>query len=148
MAIKLENISENPDTRQFFRFLAVGASGTVVDFGLLTVLKLAGLPTVLANTVSFGAGTINNFVLNRVWTFEDAKDSDWKGQFVQFLLVSLVGLLMNNAIVWGLEGVFSRLLDLGDWSYVPAKLIATGIVVFWNYFANRTWTFHAKEKSL
>ena len=137
----LSDTSSNKEIERFSRFLAVGAVGTLLDFSLLTLLKLAGLPTLLANSLSFTAGLVNNFTWNRLWTFGDAIQPDWRRQLIQFTAVSLVGLALNNLIVLSLEGIFGTMLNQPDWGYLPAKVIATGVVVFWNYFANRMWTF-------
>ena len=137
----LSIIPQNKEATRFARFLTVGAVGTVLDFSILTVLKLAGLPTLFANSISFTAGLLNNFTWNRLWTFGDSVKVDWRRQLAQFTLVSLVGLALNNLIVLSLEGVFGAMLGSAQWAYLPAKVIATGMVVFWNYFANRTWTF-------
>ena len=126
---------------RFARFLTVGALGTALDFGLLTVLKLAGVSTLLANSFSFTAGVVNNFTWNSRWTFSDRRNGKWTEQFFQFLLVSMVGLALNNAIVLLLEAPLGAWIGDAAWGYVPAKVIATGVVVFWNYFANRNWTF-------
>ncbi|MBI5842827.1 MAG: GtrA family protein [Chloroflexi bacterium] len=135
------DIFANKEIQRFSRFLAVGAVGTFLDFSLLTLLKLAGLPTLFANTFSFTAGLINNFTWNRLWTFHDATQADWRRQLVQFTMVSLVGLALNNAILLWLEMPLGQLLGQPAWGYVPAKVVATAVVVFWNYFANRKWTF-------
>ena len=137
----LSDTSSNKEIERFSRFLAVGAVGTLLDFSLLTLLKLAGLPTLLANSLSFTAGLVNNFTWNRLWTFGDAIQPDWRRQLIQFTAVSLVGLALNNLIVLSLEGIFGTMLGQPDWGYLPAKVIATGVVVFWNYFANHMWTF-------
>ena len=129
------------ELQRFTRFLMVGAVGTFLDFGLLSLLKAFGLPTLIANSLSFSAGVANNFTWNRLWTFADAKQADWHRQLVQFMLVSLVGLALNNAIVVVLEAPLGLLLRQPDYGFLPAKVIATGVVVFWNYFANRYWTF-------
>ena len=128
---------------RFARFLTVGALGTFLDFGLLTVFKLIGLPTLPANSLSFSAGVINNFTWNSRWTFADRRNERLRGraQFIQFLLVSLAGLAINNAIVLLLEAPLGAWIGNAAWGYAPAKMIATGVVVFWNYFANRNWTF-------
>ena len=139
MSVLPVSVEKNEVTR-FARFLTVGAVGTLLDFSILTLLKLAGMPTLAANSLSFTAGLFNNFTWNRLWTFADAVKSDWRRQLAQFTLVSLVGLALNNLIVLSLEGIFSLWID-AQWAYLPAKVIATGMVVFWNYFANRTWTF-------
>ena len=129
------------ELQRFTRFLTVGAVGTFLDFSLLTLLKTLGLPTLLANTSSFTAGVVNNFTWNRLWTFSDAKQAGWQRQLVQFLLVSIIGLALNNAIVLMLETPLGNTLGQPDYGYLPAKVITTGVVVFWNYFANRYWTF-------
>lgn len=126
---------------RFARFLTVGALGTFLDFGLLAVLKAIGLPTLPANSLSFTVGVVNNFTLNSRWTFADRRAGNWRAQFVQFLLVSLVGLAINNAIVILLEAPLGAWIGDATWGYAPAKVIATSVVVFWNYFANRNWTF-------
>jgi putative flippase GtrA len=137
----LSIIPQNKEATRFARFLTVGAVGTVLDFSILTLLKLAGLPTLFANSISFTAGLLNNFTWNRLWTFGDSVKADWRRQLAQFTLVSLVGLALNNLIVLSLEGIFGAMLGSAQWAYLPAKVIATGVVVFWNYFANRMWTF-------
>ena len=129
--------------QRFTRFLTVGAVGTFLDFSLLSLLKVFGLPTLVANSLSFSAGVVNNFTWNRLWTFADAKQAGWQRQLAQFLLVSLVGLALNNAIVLLLEVPLGVLLRHPDYGYLPAKLIATGVIVFWNYFVNRYWTFRS-----
>jgi putative flippase GtrA len=126
---------------RFARFLTVGALGTFLDFGLLTALKAIGLPTLPANSLSFSAGVLNNFTLNSRWTFADRRNENWRAQFIQFLLVSLAGLAINNVILLLLEAPLGALIGDAAWGYAPAKMIATGVVVFWNYFANRNWTF-------
>jgi putative flippase GtrA len=137
----ISTITTNKELTRFSRFLTVGAIGTILDFSLLTALKLAGFPTILANTFSFTAGLVNNFTWNRLWTFRDNLRSDWHTQFAQYALVSLVGLALNDLIVVLLEDILGAILNQPAWGYLPAKVVATGVVVFWNYFANRTWTF-------
>ncbi len=136
----------NKELARFTRFLTVGALGTLLDFGLLTLLKLAGLPTLFANSLSFTAGLINNFTWNRLWTFRDAAQANWQKQLAQYALVSLVGLVLNDLLVLSLETVLGTWLGQPAWGYLPAKVVATGVVVFWNYFANRTWTFRATPR--
>lgn len=133
------------EPQRFLRFALVGVGGTLLDFSILSVLKLLGLPTLPANTISYLAGTVNNFYWNRRWTFNIARAHLWHKQFVQFLIVSLFGLLLNNTLVLLLEPSFN--IWFGRWGYLPAKLIATGVVFLWNYLANRSWTFREPVES-
>lgn len=142
--IALSTITSSKEITRFSRFLAVGALGTALDFGILTLLKLAGLPTLVANSISFTAGLLNNFTLNRLWTFSDVIQSNWQRQLIQYALVSLIGLTLNDLIVVSLENTMGAWLGQPEFGYLPAKVIATGVVVFWNYFANRAWTFRVR----
>ncbi|MFN8413923.1 MAG: GtrA family protein [Anaerolineales bacterium] len=132
---------EQKEVERFSRFLTVGAVGTLLDFTVLTLLKLLGMPTLFANSLSFLAGLTNNFTWNRLWTFHDVARDNWHTQLLQFTAVSLVGLVLSGFIVISLEGVLGNLIGQAQWGYLPAKVVATSVVVFWNYFANRTWTF-------
>jgi putative flippase GtrA len=130
-----------PESQRFLRFLVVGLSGTLIDFSILWLLRSLGLPTLIANTLSFSAGVFNNYTWNRLWTFRDALQEDWSRQLAQFTFISLIGLLLNNLIVLALEAVLRPSLAQPGLSLLLAKCVATGLVVFWNYFANRMWTF-------
>lgn len=126
---------------RFTRFALVGAIGTLLDFAVLTILKEAfGFPTLIANTISYGAGLLNNFTLNRLWTYPESRSKKIWAQLGQFGFVSLIGVLLNNLIVLALEPIFSTWF--GSLGYLPAKAVATGLVVFWNFTANRVWTFN------
>jgi len=90
----------NREVERFVRFAVVGSVGTVVDFTILVVLKeVVGLPLLLANTTSYLAGVANNFTLNRLWTYPEARAKAVWRQFAQFLMVSTAGLILNNLIV-------------------------------------------------
>ncbi len=131
---------------RFVRFAVVGGVGTIVDFTILVVLKeVVGLPLLLANTISYLAGVANNFTLNRVWTYPEARSKAVWRQFVQFLMVSTAGLILNNLIVHLLAQPLGDLLNMQNTGYIAAKVLATGIVVFWNFTANRLWTFNIAQ---
>jgi putative flippase GtrA len=138
------HITRSPELTRFTRFLVVGTLGTLLDFGVLTLLKLAGLPTLVAATLGFLVGLTSNYLLNSRWTFAQAGHAGWR-QFARFACVSLVGLALNDLIVLGLESPLGQLTGDPSLGYLPAKAFATGIVLFWNYFANRLWTFRTRS---
>ncbi len=125
--------TDSKEIRRFIRFAVVGGIGTLLDFGLLIVLKqFVGLPILLANSLSYLTGVVNNFTLNRLWTYPEARSRPMWAQFGQFLTVSLVGLALNDSLV----GVLHEPMG-----YVAAKVLATVVILFWNFLANRYWTF-------
>lgn len=136
------------EAERFFKFLVVGTIGFIVDFGTLAFLvEVMGLVPVLANTFSFSAAVISNFTLNRYWTYPDSRSKRRRVQIIQFAAVSVIGLTINNLILVALQGPFSTLLAAVNapaaiGGYIPAKMVATVVVLFWNFFVNRYWTYN------
>ncbi|MCS7283670.1 MAG: GtrA family protein [Anaerolineae bacterium] len=141
---------------RFLKFSIVGALGAVVDFGILYLLHIvAGLHIVPANTCSFTAAVLSNFTWNRYWTYPDSRSKPLGKQLTQFFIVNIAGWGINTGILVLLRypcvtlvGTVTRSLTLTladetlyKLGYNLAKAIATGIVLFWNFFVNRFWTY-------
>lgn len=120
--------------KHLFRYGLVGVIGTLLDLGVLYILvEFAHFPILLGASCSFGVAVINNFVLNKVWTFEN-QEKNYKTQFIKFLLVSLIGLALTN----GLMFLFVNIMAI--W-YLFAKILTSAVVVVWNFTLNKLWTF-------
>jgi putative flippase GtrA len=146
--MKTRFVSVNPLSRwqseleRFIRFGAIGFSGTLLNFAILSALKhFLGWPTLPANLISYACGILNNYLLTRLWVYPEARERQRFVQLLQFVLISLVGLGLNNLLVLALEKPLGALLANPVYGYLPAKLVATFIVLLWNFFANRFWTF-------
>ena len=126
---------------RFVKFGLVGTLGAVVDFTVLNLAyRVGGLPLVAANSLSFTLAVISNFTWNRLWTFPESRSRPIRSQLPQFALVNVVGLIINNLILVGLHGLLRDVI--GDpWDYNLAKAVAIVIVLFWNFGANRLWTY-------
>ncbi len=119
--------------KKFLKFCLVGASGSIIDLGLLTLLvEVGGLNVLVANACSFTASATNNFVWNKTWTFRN-RDRRYFSQFSKFFLVSVGGLFLSTVFL-------ALFVSLSFW-YVFAKLMTVVIVVVWNFFLNNFWTF-------
>ena len=136
---------------RFFKFLVVGTVGFIVDFGTLTFLvEVMGFIPVFANTISFSLAVFSNFTFNRYWTYPDSRSKRRRIQLMQFAVVSIVGLAINNGILVLLEAPSDLLLDAirapaAISGYIPAKMVGTIVVLFWNFFINRYWTYNDVE---
>jgi len=143
---------------RFCKFSAVGTLGAAIDFGILNLLvQLAGFPKVLANVFSFTTAVISNFVWNRLWVYPETRGEPLRTQFFQFFIVNVAGLAINTTIFYASDrwflgemgllagpiGALARVIGMShfDLAYNGAKVIATGVVLFWNFFINRLWTF-------
>jgi putative flippase GtrA len=126
---------------RFVKFSLVGAVGAIIDFGLLNLLRgYFGWPLFWANTVSVGVAILSNFTWNRLWTYPESRTRKKRKQLPQFVLINLIGLMINNLIVVGLDAVLVPYIG-EPWSYNLAKAVAIGVVLFWNFGANRLWTY-------
>lgn len=125
---------------RFLKFGVVGTIGAVVDFSVLNLcIQAFGMEKWMANTFSFSAAVVSNFVWNRLWTFPESRQRPLASQLGQFVLVNVIGLGINQAIFLSLDHyVFG---DWGKWGYNLAKAIAIGVVLFWNFGVNRLWTY-------
>lgn len=138
------------EIKRFVKFATVGALGSVTDFAILNILiQVFGFPLAVANLFSFTAAVIQNFFLNRRWTFPESRERKASSQLLQFTIVSVIGLLINQAVFLSvhnlLEPYWLQWLSSPELaftvSYNFAKLFAIGVVLFWNFFVNRLWTY-------
>ncbi len=119
---------------RFCKFCIVGFSGIIVDFAITWIAR-EGLQwnKYVANSLGFVCAASSNYLFNRWWTF-GSNDPAIARQFGMFVVVSLVGLALNNAIVYILHQTIKV-------NFYVAKLFATVLVTVWNYTANCWWTF-------
>lgn len=158
-------IHEHKSVRQFVKFCIVGASSTVISFTVFNILlQKFDFPLVPAVTIAFLLAVFNGFLWNRHWTFKEAKHKAAHEQYAKFLAVNLVGWFLNTSIVvlivahytsgghgiFGDHAQFMRVVwsivagrheGYNKWLVNGALAAATCVVVFWNFFANRLWTF-------
>ncbi len=118
----------------FFQYAIVGVLGTAIDLGSLYIfVDLLHIHVLFATPVSFILAVVNNFILNKYWTFQN-KSSNIRKQFIKFLIVSIIGLLLTELLM----AFFVFALKI--W-YLLSKLITSGLVMAWNFLANKYWTF-------
>ena len=130
------------ELKRLAKFGVVGLSGFVIDFSVLNALIfLAHWPAWLANTCSFTVAVANTFVWNRLWTFPESRQRRLSTQLVQFFLVNLVGLGINQLTFLGSYALIWRQLLAAMWGYNLAKMTASSVALFWNFGANRLWTW-------
>ncbi len=149
MTVLLTNQRER---NRFFRFAVVGVFGAIVDFGTFNLLtSFFGVRAVISSVISFIAAIINNFVWNRYWTYPDSRSKPVVRQLMVFSMISVAGLLIRTPLFAFLEG---RLIRLFTEMHLPGSLdaifiahnlalaIAVIVVMFWNFFVNRYWTYN------
>ena len=85
---------------QLIKFGIVGVIATVVDVGVLTVLKeLFDVDVMIASALGFTVSVTVNYVLSMLFVFENSGRSK-AGEFVIFVLLSIGGLGINQGVMW------------------------------------------------
>ena len=119
---------------RFLRFCLVGATGVVVDMGVLALLvQFATLPPVLAKAGACEVAIVNNFIGNDRWTFRGVR-AGGPSRFVRFNGVSLAGLVLNVTLF------HVQVHWLGLNLYL-ANAVAIGLVAGFNYTLSRQWAW-------
>ena len=128
---------------EIIRFAVAGAGGFVVEMLTLVLLKeKLGLDTLVATPIAFLLGITVNYVLCVLWVFEGAREQSAKSR-LGFFLTSAVGLLINELlmllfrVIWGEDTVLMTIFSFPVSLYMVNKVIATGVVMIWNYFTKR-----------
>lgn len=129
--------------KRFLKFCAVGASGTGVYLGLLTLFtEVAGLRYMISAAIAYEISIITNFLLNDFWTFSDRRTLSTRSFFIRgikFNLVSLVGLGIH-------EGVLIFFTDVVGFFYIISAIFGIAAAMLWNFFSNLTWTWRTKPR--
>lgn len=126
--MKLDKKTENL-LIQIFKFVIVGGIATLIDFILLFVFKeVVHLQVIISNTLSFCISLIYNYIASVRWVFDVNRDKDPKKNFLIFLIFSIIGLAINDLIMYLLINKLSTFIS---------KIIATAIVMVFNFITRK-----------
>jgi len=143
LRMKFSSLLRRLLSKRFLKFGTVGASGTLVNIGVLYIAQEhifnAVHPTELKLNLSLVLAiflaTLNNFFWNRLWTWADRPQShhrSWLSQFGQYTMACWLSI--------ALQVVFTNLLAPHIF-YQIANLIAIGMTSVLNFLLNDIWTF-------
>jgi putative flippase GtrA len=105
---------------QLLKYCVVGFSGMIIDFGVTWTLKeKLHVNKYIANSTGFIISATSNYILNRVWTF-NSNDDHVAIEYFQFFSISLIGLALNNLIIYLLS-------DKLQWNFYISKFIAIAV---------------------
>ena len=116
---------------QIFKFGIVGGIATVIDFGCIFILReFIHLSVLVANTLSFCISTIYNYIASVKWVFNVNEEKDKRKTFITFIIFSVIGLILNDLIMWFTTDMFNIYYMLG-------KIIATCFVMVFNFITRK-----------
>jgi len=145
------------ERKRFVKFISVGAIGAVVDFGMMNLFsKLFNMPLTIAGTISFICAILSNFLWNRFWTYPDSRSRPFTKQLTMFSIVNIAGLAIRLPILHYLEPPMQMLVGrlVVSTRLTPVFLgknftlaVAVIVVMLWNFFVNRYWTYNDIDKA-
>ncbi len=157
--------SKPRELERFIKFCFVGTLGAVIDLGVSNLLMSFvfhvkdgdNLLVVLCGSISFTLAVISNFIWNRYWTYPDSRSRSLGSQLAQFFAINVVGLLVRALVIALLTNFYAGLVgevashhwlnlvlqDNAQYKLGANMAIMTALVIvmLWNFFANRYWTY-------
>lgn len=122
---------------QFIKFSWVGIAATALQYlVLVTLVFFVDVRPAVASAIGYGLGACLSYFLNYHFTFVSRRAHC--GTLARFFAVAGIGLMLNAAIL-----IFTN--EMLGFNYLFAQVIATALVLGWNFIANRLWTFGASS---
>lgn len=116
---------------QMIKFGFVGFLCFFIDWGIMVFLtEVFGINPLISSAISFTVSVTVNYILSVTFVFETDKNANKGSQFVIFVLLSIVGLGVNEMCMWlgtGLLGIH----------YMITKVGATAVVMVYNFITRK-----------
>lgn len=120
------------------------------------------LNAAIATATAFFSAVLNNFIWTRIWVYPDSRTRSIRRQLAQFTVISVIGGTVRT--IWVTLAFFPLghlvmpfvlpVIQMVRPAYIPspqaeakigqvlAQLIGMAVVMLWNFFANRYWTYN------
>ena len=158
--------------QQIVKFGIVGGLCFLIDIGIYTLLCKIGVHYLIAGFFGFLISVVVNYILSFKFVFERKEDMDRRKEFVIFVVLSAGGMLINEVILYicmdviyenwnGLRSLAENMeafgTDIGSrikdefvlepniLASVASKIVATGIVMFYNFVTRKKFLEKKEE---
>lgn len=116
---------------QICKFGVVGVIAFLIDYGFLYIFtEFFGIHYLVSGAMSFCISVIFNYIASIIWVFDTKKDSNKVKEFVVFIVLSVIGLGINQVVMWGM-------VDHLNIYYMFSKIVATAVVMVYNFITRK-----------
>ena len=118
--------------KQIMKFGFVGGTAFLIDYLVMIFLtEVFSINYLISSVISFCTSVIYNYIMSIVWVFEVDEEKSKTQTFAMFIILSIIGLLINTVVMW-------LLVDGTDlMPYTIAKIIATAVVMVYNFISRK-----------
>ena len=116
---------------QVLKFGVVGGTAFLIDYSIMIALtEFFGINYLISSGISFVVSVIYNYILSVHWVFDVDKNGNKKKEFVVFILLSVIGLGLNQLLMW----IFVSKVHV---FYMLSKIFVTVIVMIYNFVTRK-----------
>ncbi len=116
---------------QILKFGVVGGIAFFIDYAVLAFCKeILGIDVLISAGIAFTISVIFNYIASIKWVFDVNKEKDPRKNFIMFIILSIVGLILTEIIMW-----FGT--DILKIHYLIVKIVATAIVMVFNFVTRK-----------
>ena len=116
---------------QLMKFGVVGFIAFLIDYGLLAFCtEILHINYLVSATIGFTVSVVFNYLASMRYVFTHKEEMSRRREFIIFVVLSIVGLVINNVILWA--GV-----ELLHVHYLIVKIFATAVVMAWNFVTRK-----------
>ena len=116
---------------QLMKFGVVGFIAFLIDYGLLALCtEILHINYLVSATIGFTVSVVFNYLASMRYVFTHKEEMSRRREFIIFVVLSIVGLVINNVILWA--GV-----ELLHVHYLIVKIFATAVVMVWNFVTRK-----------
>ena len=116
---------------QIMKFGVVGVIAFFIDFGVMVFLtEVFGMNPVASATISFTVSVVFNYLASMRYVFQHREGMSRTREFAIFVVLSVIGLAINDALMWA--GT-----ELASFDYRLVKIVATAVVMVWNFVTRK-----------
>lgn len=149
--------------QQLLKFGLVGFICFFIDYliGIITLNIVIGIfgeqyfemASMAGSALGFTISVIVNYILSFKFVFERKENMNRRAEFVIFVILSVIGLGLNQLIIWVCVGpiyggiaLLQQLLNY-NLAYTAAKIIATGIVMIYNFITRKIFLEKKEDRN-
>jgi len=133
--IFIKNILSFIDT-EFYRYIIVGGLAFIVDiFSLYIFTEYYHIHYLISAIVSFIFGMLVNYFLSVIWVFKNRSIKSKHMEFVIFVLIGIVGLFLNEFVIW----IFTEVIFMIHYLY--SKVISAFLIFLFNFYLRKKILF-------